>query len=143
MHLTINNKPKHVNKKTLKRAVAFYADYLMRDHSKINLQLKFEKDLQKNYKDEGWIVAEGGRNYTIVIDSKFGKRKLLIALAHEMVHLKQYHSRKLTFNERKKLHRFDGNTYPENAFYWERPWEIEAFGRELGLYKMFTEYENT
>ena len=24
-------------------------------------------------------------------------------------------------------------------FYWERPWEIEAFGRELGLYKMFVD----
>jgi hypothetical protein len=21
--------------------------------------------------------------------------------------------------------------------YWDAPWEIEAFGRELGLYKMF------
>lgn len=137
MHLTITNKAKHVDKKTIKRAVAFYADYLIRDHSNINLLLDFEKDLQKNYKDEGWIVSEDSRNFTITLDPKFSKRKLLIALAHEMVHLKQYHSRKLTFNERKKLHRYDGKTYPENMFYWERPWEIEAFGRELGLYQMF------
>ena len=139
MHLTITNKAKHVDKKTIKRAIAFYADYLMRNHSKVNLQLEFEKDLQKNYKDEGWIVSEGDGNFTIVLDAKFGKRKLLIALAHEMVHLKQYHSRKLSFNERKKLHRYAGKTYPENMFYWERPWEIEAFGRELGLYKMFVD----
>ena len=137
MHLTITNKAKHVDKKTIKRAVGFYADYLIQDHSKINLLLDFEKDLQKNFHDEGWIVSEDSRNFTITLDPKFSKRKLLIALAHEMVHLKQYHSRKLTFNERKKLHRYDGKTYPENMFYWERPWEIEAFGRELGLYRMF------
>ena len=142
MHLTIMNKAKHVDKKTIKRAVAFYADYLIKNHSKINLVLDFEKDLKKNDGDEGWILPEGNRNYTITIDSKFSKRKTLTILAHEMVHLKQYHSRNLTWNERKKQHRFNGQTYKDGITYWERPWEIEAFGRELGLYAMFMESMN-
>ena len=140
MHLTITNKAKNVDTKTIKRATAFYADSLMRNHEKIDLYLDFEKDLQKNYKDEGWIVAEGGNRYTITLDPKFSKRKILIALAHEMVHLKQYHSRKFTYNKQNKMHRFNGKSYREGMNYWNRPWEIEAFGRELGLYRMFMEY---
>jgi len=35
------------------------------------------------------------------------------------------------------MYRFDGKYYPEDMNYWDAPWEIEAFGRELGLYKMF------
>lgn len=139
MHLTITNHAKHVDNATIKRAVAFYADTLMRNHNKVDLYLDFETDLQKNTHDEGYICAEGGNQYTITIDPKFSKRKLLIALAHEMVHLKQYHSRNLTHNERKKMARFNGKSYREGMNYWNRPWEIEAFGRELGLYKMFME----
>jgi hypothetical protein len=39
------------------------------------------------------------------------------------------------------MHRYKGQMYREDMNYWDCPWEIEAFGRELGLYKMFMESE--
>lgn len=137
MFLTITGKCPNVDRKTLKKAIAFYADYLMSNHEKVNLCVEFQKNLHKNEKDEAYCVQEDKNTYNITIDPKFGKRKLLITLAHEMVHLKQYVNGELKHLARKKLDKFCGNDYPENMFYWEQPWEIEAYGRELGLYRMF------
>lgn len=141
MHLTITGKCPNVDRATLKRAVTFYAEYLNITKNKADLVLDFEKNLCKNFGDEGYCVNEGGGKYNITIDSTFGKRKILIALAHEMVHLKQNIKRELFWNERTKMHRFKGQTYRSDMNYWDCPWEIEAFGRELGLYKMFMQLD--
>ena len=56
-------------------------------------------------------------------------RDFLITLAHELVHVKQY-----VMNEMpKKIGGVD---------YWDRPHEIEAHGRELGLFLQWCETEN-
>ena len=140
MHLTITGKCKNVKRDIIKRAVAFYADYLDITKNKVDLWLDFECNLQKKQGDEAYCVNEGGGKYTITVDSTFSKRKILIALAHEMVHIKQYVKRELTYNERKKVSRYRGQVYKDaNMNYWDMPWEIEAFGRELGLYRQFIE----
>jgi len=141
MFLTITGKCPSVDRATLKRAVGFYAEYLKIANSKADLLLNFERNLCKNTGDEGYCVNEGNGEYNITLDPKFSKRKILIALAHEMVHLKQNIKRELSWNERYKMHRFKGQMYHEDTNYWDCPWEIEAFGRELGLYKMFMESE--
>ena len=137
MYLTIDGSSKSVDKKTLTNAVEFYATCLDIDRKNIDIYLDFEKELEKNFKENAYCVNEGCNQYTITIDPKFGKRKTLIALAHEMVHVKQYAKRELTYNSRKKLSRFKGQAYEDNINYWDQPWEIEAFGRELGLYVQF------
>jgi len=141
MLLTITGKCPSVDRKTLTRAVGFYATYLQISKSKADLLLDFERNLCKYTGDEGYCVNEGDGEYNITLDPKFSKRKILIALAHEMVHLKQHIKRELSWNERKKMHRYKGQMYREDMNYWDCPWEIEAFGRELGLYKMFMESE--
>ena len=141
MYLTISGKCKNVDRNMIKDAVTFYAEYFDIDDKNFDLYLDFEKNLKKNSGDEGYCVSEGARQYTISIDNGFSKRKTLIALAHEMVHIKQYVKRELTHNERKKLSRYKGVIVEDKQqlLYWELPWEIEAFGRELGLYALFME----
>jgi len=141
MQLTITGKCPNLKRDIIKRAVKFYADYFDITKNKVDLLLDFERNLQKNQGDEAYCVNEGGGKYTITIDSTFSKRKILIALAHEMVHIKQYVKRELSYNERKKVSRYKGQVYKEETMnYWDMPWEIEAFGRELGLYRQFVDY---
>jgi hypothetical protein len=67
---------------------------------------------------------------------------MLIALAHEMVHVKQYATGESRQYERMPyVTKFRGVMVNTNTMdYWDLPWEIEAFGRELGLYVRFMEH---
>jgi hypothetical protein len=67
-------------------------------------------------------------------------RKMLETLAHEMVHVKQF--------ARRELHpandEWYGKTYnPKKVDYWDLPWEIEAHGRETGLFIRWAEQTGT
>jgi hypothetical protein len=75
------------------------------------------------------------REFELEIDRKLPLRKLLETVAHEMVHVKQYARRELGPGPR-----WCGKTYsPEKVSYWDLPWEIEAHGRELGLFVRWCE----
>jgi len=137
MYLTISGKLSKVSTKTVRAAMAFYADYLMADHDDIDVYLDFEKGYLKGQGNQADCVNDDGDEFTITVDADLGERSVLISLAHEMVHVKQHACDDFGFNDRKRMYRFDGKYYPEDMNYWDAPWEIEAFGRELGLYKMF------
>jgi hypothetical protein len=68
-------------------------------------------------------------------NNKLGKR-VLQCLAHEMVHVKQYAKGELKFHEKGNLVTFQREQYQGDE-YWESLWEIEAYGREVGLYQKF------
>ena len=75
------------------------------------------------------------REFELEIDRKLTLRKMLETVAHEMVHVKQYARRELGHN-----YKWHGKTYsPEKVSYWDLPWEIEAHGRELGLFVRWCE----
>jgi hypothetical protein len=106
-----------------------------------------------NYK--AWCYYEGQKNnrrvFNVVlnacrINSKAKKdivrvKNILIDLGHELVHVKQYLNNEIfeyvSGGTRYKGSFFD-NSYTNNEeLYYDSPWEIEAYGRELGLYNMF------
>jgi hypothetical protein len=45
MFLTISGKPSKIDRKTVKAAMGFYADYLMKNHAKVDIHIDFEKGL--------------------------------------------------------------------------------------------------
>ena len=56
-----------------------------------------------------------------------------------MVHVKQYARRELDPNKEVWM----GKTYnPKDVNYWDLPWEIEAHGREVGLFVRYCEENN-
>jgi len=78
------------------------------------------------------------RVFELEISKKLTLRKLLETIAHEMVHVKQYARGELYEGDCNK-HRWQGKWLSKEPDYWEQPWEIEAHGREPGLFIRWTE----
>lgn len=81
------------------------------------------------------------RTFEIEVHSKMRLRKLLETVAHEMVHVKQYAKSELYQGQRVNKHRWQGKWMSNNLSYWDQPWEIEAHGREAGLFVQWAEAE--
>jgi hypothetical protein len=79
--------------------------------------------------------------YMIGLDTSSGddEEDPFSVLAHEMVHVRQYSTNELIDHGKyctwkgKKFKEFDPNTDD----YFFSPWEIEAFGMQVGLYRLY------
>jgi hypothetical protein len=114
----------------LRQAARFFANYLMdrQLHQQIDLLISFDLD-----QGHGGCSEIDFNNFEIEINSRLRRKNTLLTLAHEMVHLKQYAGGQLQYNYTPKAHKFLGKRFNKDMNYWDQPWEIEAFGRELGL----------
>lgn len=84
----------------------------------------------------GYCLSNTTREFEVEIHKNMKLRKLLTTVAHEMVHVKQYARRELTGDST-----WQGKTYnPKTTDYWDEPWEIEAHGRETGLFIRWAEH---
>jgi len=82
------------------------------------------------------LETENNRTFEIEIDRNQKLRPLLETIAHEMVHVKQFARREL----HPSTDEWYGKTYnPKKVSYWDLPWEIEAHGREVGLFIRWVE----
>ena len=133
-------------RKLITAATWFYAEKLMgkRLVNNLELNIKLKMDIFMENNTEGTAIWEDEsyppKEFTIELDCDVKIRNMLITLAHEMVHIKQW--RKGEMYEYAKLGkvRFMKTKYDMNDLnYWDYPWEIEAFGRQLGLFVRFCE----
>lgn len=138
-------RPAHVSMSIVKKSVDYYGQYLLGNgklYNNILLTVIFEK-FAVNDNDYGycdWVDDNHcSREFNITIDRTLSKKETLLALAHEMVHLKQYAKGELKDIFRPmRMVKWHGDKYlHEKIDYWEQPWEIEAYGRERGLYYKF------
>jgi hypothetical protein len=105
--------------------------------------------------DEAWdkaeVVVTGDpntpRNFRIRIKNTMSRRQQLLALAHELVHVKQYGKKELvpykdgTVQWKSKLIPQDIDDYASGTkMYFEAPWEKEARRRESTLYKNYIKH---
>ena len=82
------------------------------------------------------------RDFTIELDSGVTIRNILVNLAHEMVHMKQWVKGDMYEYSNPHMVRFMKKKYDmSDISYWDYPWEIEAFGRQLGLFIRWCETE--
>ena len=80
------------------------------------------------------------KEFTIELDVTYSIRDALITLAHEMVHIKQWAKGEMYEYLKSGLIRFHKTKFDaDNINYWDYPWEIEAFGKQLGLFVRFCE----
>jgi|TARA_B100001094_G_scaffold325137_1_gene378962 hypothetical protein len=85
------------------------------------------------------LEEDNNRTFELEIDKTQSLRAVLETVAHEMVHVKQYAKRELSPDK----HLWMGKTYnPDETNYWDLPWEIEAHGREIGLFVRYCEANN-
>lgn len=84
--------------------------------------------------------GETPKQFTIRLDSSMHIQAMLRALAHEMVHVKQYVTGEIVDDFLNTV-KWKGKRYVCNGHtYWDQPWEIEAYGRETGLLEHFVRY---
>tara|TARA_B110000238_G_scaffold111902_1_gene121609 strand:- start:1811 stop:2293 length:483 start_codon:yes stop_codon:yes gene_type:complete len=88
------------------------------------------------------------RFFELEINNKPRLRRLLETVAHEMVHVKQYAKGELfeVVGRKHGKHRWHGEWLSDSSKnvteYWDQPWEIEAHGRECGLFVRWAQENN-
>lgn len=70
--------------------------------------------------------SKSPRDFIIRLDGNLPKDELLLTLAHELVHVKQYAKNELKQFCNLRGYRFKNDLYPLDYAYSLRPWEIEA-----------------
>ena len=134
-------------RKLITSATWWYAEKLMgkRLMSGLEINVNLNKNLLKKEGMEGSAIWEDERRrpkeFTIELDSNSNIRNLLITFAHEMVHVKQWAKDEMyEYCNSPGLVRFKGEKmHSADIDYWDEPWEIEAYGRQLGLFVRFCE----
>lgn len=92
-----------------------------------NIEINFKR--MTNDANYGYACYLDDNDYEVDIKRSLRMRDMLITLAHELVHVKQYVKGEM----------------PESISegdYWDRPHEIEAHGRETGLFIRWVELNN-
>lgn len=115
----------------LYKTARFYAKHLNISNSKYNLYVCTAANLRKHDGNNGVASKTGSKEITIAVDSQLQLPQMLLTLAHEMVHAKQYvrgHYRAEPSRNGKHKRFWLGKQY--SVVYHKRPWEKEAFRRE-------------
>ena len=136
----------------LERAARFFAAQLMDPRMVRNLVLDIERN--RNSDVQGECVSEEDKKnprwFTITLRGKKTDDDMVKTLAHEMVHVKQYAKNELSKQMRltrggigigSKWHGEWWTPKKKEDAYWDAPWEIEAYGREVGLYQKWFDNE--
>lgn len=74
------------------------------------------------------------RDFEIEVDENLDEEAVLLAICHEMVHVKQYARSELYFADMKRT-RWMGE-WVSDIPYKDQPWEIEAYSLESKLYNI-------
>lgn len=138
------SKQKRNNVESLAR---FTANKLMpRMASKLSVEFYFVTNLFKRegvFGDCGYYEGDAvPRDFIIRLDAGIDEVDLLKTVAHEMVHVKQIARNELKELIRTPYYRFHKEYYPKTIDYFDKPWEIEAHGREEGLVVRWLEQRN-
>ncbi len=97
---------------------------------------------------EGHCIDAGDGEFSIEVNKDLPMREKMIVLMHELVHMKQHIAGELEFGGiiigkdglKCKTTTWMGAEFDEEGTdYFDRPWEIEAFGRQLGLFIRWVE----
>lgn len=143
MLLEINGSTKNV-RKLVEIAAWNYAERLMGKRLMKTLFIKIDLHRTLLSKDgmEGSCIwdewddlKKTPRDFHIELDSTINIREILINLAHEMVHVKQWVKGEMYEYANPNEVRWMKTKYDMSDMdYYDYPWEIDAFGRQLGLF---------
>jgi hypothetical protein len=142
MRLNLKGKSKFLSKAEIKFALGYFAHKLMGARLPKSLEIDLVFEDMTGVADGYCHPFEAGRNprsFEISINSKLPRHMELLILAHEMVHVKQYARNELK-SDNPESASFAGKVYSITSSledYLDYPWEIEAFGREKGLYTLY------
>jgi len=111
----------------------------------INIEIAFKRRLDMEAEGRCWNLdhqKRNPRNFRIELATTTPMRTL-INLAHELVHLQQYVDNRWLATKEGEL--WNGSMVAKeiaddgSRAYWNHPWEIEAYGRQLGIVMIWME----
>lgn len=144
MIATITGTKSKTQQKLFMMALDFYLSKLLSkriiNHLTVDIEIKkrLDEDASGYCDVVGCNTRNKPRDFTIQIERNKSLRYMLMTLAHECVHLKQYALGEIDDN----LCHWKGKRVHSKTDYWDSPWEIEAHGREVGLYTRFAQHHN-
>ena len=122
----------------------FCVDKLMPRKKNLEVNIRIKRNLEETDGLLAGVVDTDDLNtFDMDVESSMSLRKKLLSVAHEMVHVKQFTRKELEHTNTVYVSRWLGKRInnTDNG-YWDLPWEIEAYGRELGLFTMWVEEKN-
>ena len=144
MLITLNGFRGKKKIKLLEDAICYYAVMLMGNRLAINTEI--EVSSKKLDGVLGYCTYEDDnvrpRSFQIDISNKItNKEELFKTIAHEMVHVKQYARGEMKdrYKPAYKQIWLGEEVDTNKTHYYDLPWEIEAHGREHGLFIRFVE----
>lgn len=144
MRINIQNKPRKISAKTIRDATNFFASKLMHKNLVKNLTINIIFGDLGSDKGYGYPEHEEDRvprDFNIDINAKFSHSMYIKTIAHEMVHVKQYAKGELRDLEKPPKVKWKDKLYASDDLnderYWLAPWEVEAYGFEVGLIKLW------
>jgi hypothetical protein len=134
---------KSASKMLVETCLQVFRNELKLQNSRYSLIVVPERGMSVKEGMRGSVFKLGPTVIGMSIDTALDIERLIIALAHEMVHAEQYHQGRLK-NEyisgkgwvhewNSELNTNKGTTY---RAYRNQPWEVEAFDRQEGLAKI-------
>jgi hypothetical protein len=149
MRLSIVGRPtgKGVDQQLLRSAINFYSNHLFKDHTgrlgQISVKLSFIPSMFDTYGTTGCAGWYGNGlnpdNFYIDLDAAASYETVLITGAHEITHVKQMAMGHRTEDHLGVVRWYGQPIDVESCHYYDLPWEIEALGREYGLYDRFNQ----
>jgi len=115
----------------IKKALSHFGRELCLENNDIFVDVLIDRDI---YPGDGYASTETDDEYpmdfTIYISPIGSFKDTFLTLAHEMIHVKQYHRGELVTTEDGELAWFNGSRE-------DRWWEDEAYSKETKLYNSF------
>lgn len=133
--------PDNVSRSLCKEATRFYGKELLGNRliNNIEVLLVFEELPSTYYAICDWNDDQRVcRSFILLINKKLKKRAMMLTLAHEMVHIKQYARKELQdYTHRDKVKWLGKIFCLKKTKYHKRPWEKEAYFKDKPLYEKF------
>lgn len=151
MELNITGPATEKQREMIVRAVDFFLDLLMTRRLKETLYIDLE--LAKGLEDREGVCGDATWEDDPVRPKDFSVRvhwngkkdfaKTLETLAHELVHVKQFARGEMRDLSSVAKVTWNGKRYDRaEVDYWDLPWEVEAHGREKGLFVRLCEADS-
>ena len=144
MRIKITGTHNMVHAKVLRSALQWYArDLLPKLTTKIGIELNIVTNLVRDQQMDAAVTGLEERKFVMEVDADLDLDRTLEMLAHEMVHVKQFALGELVDNPGGKTVKWQGKrvSVRDDDGYWTLPWEIEAYGRQPGLYARFCRHK--
>jgi hypothetical protein len=120
-----------ISKGLVENCLQFFRNELKLQNSRYSLIVVPERGMSVRDGIRGSVFKLGPTVIGMNIDTALDTERLIIALAHEMIHVKQYARGQITHGKNLNSKFWMGKKF--RGHYYDLPWEVEAFSKERVL----------